>query len=393
MRFLFKKKKENEIVAIFDIGSGSIGGAIVRIPFDDNKTPIILKTIRTEINYTSKKIETSAFTKGMLKALDLTANDLHHTTFGAPNKIVCVLATPWYSLETKTIKINKESSFVFNKKVAEDLIQKEIKNTKIDHKKKSKTLYSELEIIENHIMNVSLNGYKVESPLGMKTKSVEMNTITASSTKFLLDKIRKIISKTFHETPLSFSSFILAFYFTVRDRYVSPDSYLLLDIGGEITEVGIVVKGILKATLSFPFGKKTFFKYISTKLEIDLRDAKELFKLYSSGDLSAIKRKKVAPLFKSAEASWSESFRQCIGSLPYILALPSTIFLTADSDLIDYFSEVICNEEFIQSMTIEHKCTVVPFKGKELLEICKIKEEIDCDPFLIIGAISVMKKR
>jgi len=99
-----------------------------------------------------------------------------------------------------------------------------------------------------------------------------------------LDKIRAVLSKTFHHIDVNFSSFMVSTYLAVKDKYIAPDSYLLIDISGEVTDVGIVTKGVLKSVLSFPFGKKTFFKFMCTKLEIELRDAEELFKLVRAVD-------------------------------------------------------------------------------------------------------------
>lgn len=392
MGFFTKSKNKEKTIAIFDIGSGSVGGAIVRIPVEGEGKPSILKSVRTEIDYNKYKLKSNLFTKNMLKTLNSTANSLYNSKGGAPDEIVCVVASPWYSSETRIVRMKKETPFIFTEKIAEELLKKEITNIKADYKKKNKTLYNELEIMEQHIMNVSLNGYKVEEPLGMKTMSVEMNMFVSSSQKFFLDKIKKVISNSFHHTPISFSSFIIASYFAVRDKYVSPDSYLLIDVGGEMTEVGIVSKGILKASLSFPFGRRTFFKYMYTKLDIELRDAQELFDLYNNGHLSALKRKKVEELFKSIEGSWGESLRQSIAGLPHVLALPSTIFLTADSDMVQWFTEVINNEKFIQSMTIQHKSIVIPLVASEFTEICSIKEGVDYDPFLMIEAIAVTRK-
>ena len=393
MGFLFSSKKEDKTIVILDIGSGSVGGAIVLLPEDKNNKPVVKKIARNEIHYNNEKLRVGAFTKSMLKALNLTLDDLYNKKIGAPDKIICVVAAPWYSSETRTVKLKKNKTFIFSEKIADQLVGKEVELIDKEHKKENKTLYSKLELIEQHIMNVSLNGYKVDSPIGMKTSSVEMNMVVSFSQKFFLDKIRKVVSKTFHDIPLTFSSFMTSSYFAVRDKYISPDSYLLLDVGGEVTEVGIVSKGILRSSISFPFGKKTIFKYISTKLEIELRDAKELFNLYSSGHLPKDKRKKYEPLFKSIENSWSESFKQSVANLPHLLALPSTVFLTADNDVIKWFSDLINNGEYIKSVTIDHKCTVVSLKGNNFLEVCEFSNENEeKDPFLIIEIISMIRK-
>jgi hypothetical protein len=240
-------------------------------------------------------------------------------------------------------------------------------------------------------MGVSLNGYLIDDPIGKRSRSVEMHMAISLSPKSILDKIEKTISNTFHHIPVTFSSFVMSSYLAVREKYVTPDSYLLLDVGGEITDVAIITKGILKASLSFPFGKKTFFKYMCTKLEIETRDAEELFSLYSAGTLSDRKLKKIEPLFQSIENSWGEAFRACIGTLPHTLRLPSTIFLTADADIRGWFMNVVKNEPFIQSMVADHKCTVITLEGPEFLTMCSVRDGT-CDPFLMVEAIGFMRK-
>jgi hypothetical protein len=247
------------------------------------------------------------------------------------------------------------------------------------------------ELIEQHTMAVYLNGYMINQPLGMKCKTLEMNMIISLAPKVCLNRIRDIFSNIYHHTDVSFSSFTVDSYLAMRDKYLSEDSYLLIDISGEITDVGIVTKDVLKSVLSFPFGKKTFFRYICTQMGIELRDAEELFKLYNKGKISDELKNKIEPLLKSVSNSWGEAFRQCIITLPRTLILPGKIFLTADNDIINWFSNVLENEEHIQSMVSDHKCNVTNLSGSEFTNMCNIKEG-PCDPFLMIESISVMKK-
>lgn len=390
MGFLFSSSKKEKIVAVFDIGSGSVGGAIVRIPLIGKGVPIIIKSVRNEIEF-SKDFNFNSFMKDMIYALNLTANSLYNKKGGALDEIVCVLASPWYLSETRTIKMAREKSFTFTKQLAGELIEKEKLSLTQLYKDKYGTLNSTPQMIEQHTMAVLLNGYAINDPLGKKCYSFEMNMIISLAPRLYLDKIRETLSKTFHHTGVAFSSFIVATYLAVRNKYVTPDSYLLLDISGEITDVGIVTKGVLKSVLSFPFGKKTFFNYMCTKLEIELRDAKELFKLYNDDNLSVEFKKKVIPLFKSIENSWGEAFRQCINTLPRTLILPDTVFLTADNDIKNWFANALRNEEHIQSMVSDHKCVVVTLDGPEFLNMCGV-DEGECDPFLMIEAIAIMRK-
>lgn len=391
MGFIFSSQKKERVVAIFDIGSGSVGGALVKIPANNQGIPVIIKSVpNNEIKF-SKDLNFNSLLKNMTSALYLTAHSLYLKKSGAPDEIFCFMSSPWYLSETRIIKMTRDKPFLFNKRLATDLINKEITALSEIYKNKYGDSDGAPEILDQNIMNVSLNGYKMIDPLGKKGKSLEMDMFISLSPKLCLNRIRDTLSKIYHHTDVSFSSFTMATYLAVRDKYITQDSYLLLDISGEITDVGIVSKGVLKAVMSFPFGKRTFYNQICSKLDIELRDAKELFKLYSDNNLSADYRKKVEPVFKSIEKSWNESFNQCINSLPKTLVLPNTIFLTADNDIKNWFADVLRNEEYIQPISSDHKCTVVSIDGPEFLNMCDVKEG-ECNPFLMIEAIAIMRK-
>lgn len=389
MGFLFSPKKE-KIVAIFDIGSGSVGGALVRMPSDGKKLPTIIKSTRTDI-VNRKEVDFNLFLDDMILALGFTSQSIYQSSLGAPDEIVCVLASPWYLSETRMIKMSKERSFTFTKKIVNDLLLKEIEMLNKDFQEKYKGVDSASEVIEHPIVGVSLNGYQVDDPLGKKTQSIEMNMIISLSPKICLDKITETLSKSFHSTPISFTSFMVASYISVRDRYMNHDSYLLLDIGGEVTDVGIIYKGILKESLSFPYGRKTLFRDISKTLNIELRDAVEIFSLYNKNTLSQKEKLKLLPVLESIKSTWNKSFKKCIDTLPRTLTLPNVIFLTIDDDVKDWFVEIVDSGDYIQSMVLNKRFTIVTLDGPEFLNMCNIKDSI-CDPFLMIEAISVARR-
>lgn len=390
MGFIFTTQKKENTIAVFDIGSGSVGGAIIKLPLNNNGIPIIIKSIREDIK-SRGVFNFESFTKDMILTLGKVANSLYAEKLGAPSEIHCVMASPWYLSETRVIKMKKEKSFTFDKDIASELIEKEIQGLTADYKNKYGESNDLPEVIEQYTMMVSLNGYQVEDPIGKKCQFLDMNMVISLSPASCINKIKEALSKTFHHTKVSFSTFTVDAYLAVRDKYVAPDSYLLLDVSGELTDVGIVTKGILKSALSFPFGKKTFFKQICQKLKIEQRDAEELFKLYSENNLSSTFKEKMIPVFESIENSWMQAFEECIETLPRTLILPNTIFLTADNDIKNWFSNVLLKEDHVQITTSEHKSTVITLDGQEFLNMCDVKNGA-CDPFIMIEAIAIMRK-
>ena len=381
MGFLFtsKNKKAKNTVAIFDIGSGSVGCAIVELPSNESELPTIIKSSYRDIA-SSNDNDFDLLFKNMLRALESASSSLNKNNTSVIKEVYCFLASPWYISENRVIKIEREHPFTFTKRFADDLLQKEIFNLSESYKKK----YGEEDapsVVDNLIMGVSLDGVLIDDPIGKNCKNANINILASLSPKFFLNEIRTSISKSFHHIPINFSSFVASSYVAVRDRYISPNSYLLVDVGNEVTDVSIVTDGILNYSVSFPQGKKTFLRSISKYKNIELRDSQELFNLYTTDNLSLPLKTKVEPLFKSIENNWIKSFNKCLSNLPPDLIIPRSVFLTADVDIKKWIYQIITNQKF----------NVLTLDGPIFLDMCNVKNTT-CDPFLMIEAIYITRK-
>ena len=389
MGFLFTQKKEKTI-DIFDIGSGSVGGATVSVPVDDKKFPTIIKSVRSEINF-KENHDFNSLMKEITKALEISSNSLFHKKGGSPEKIVCVLTSPLYISETRIIKMKNANSFIFTQKLADRLIEKEISNFTELNKDKYNNIKSTPEIIERHVVSVLLDNHIENNPLNKQCKSFEISVVISLAPKLCLDRIKEVLSKTFYNQNITFSSFTFDSYLAVRDRYIQPNSYLLVDIAGEVTDIGVVTDGILKSFLSFPFGRKNFLKYICNELRIELRDAKELLRLYNDGNLSVSFNNKLVPVLELINDSWGKAFDQCLSTLPSSFIIPNIVFLTTDDDIKDWFINTLNNKKYLQSQTPIDKYIVASLDGSLFLDMCNISEGV-CDNFLMIEAIAATRK-
>jgi hypothetical protein len=388
---IFSSTKKEKIIAIFDIGSGSIGGAIVRIPIQAQSIPTILASVRTDFVF-RKDLDFDVFFNDMIRALDTTARLLHKKGAGAPEEIFCVLASPWYISQTRVVRMTKETPFLFSRRIADDLLKRELTALVDVYNKKYEGTGSTPLMIEHHVIGVKLNGYTVDDPIGKKTKSLEMDVVISLSPKQCVEKIRETIDSIYPGIKGSFASFMTSSYLAVRDHFVSPESYLLVDVGSEVTDVAVVSGGVLRSSLSFPFGKNTIFKYICTKQNIELRDAQELFSLYCTGTLAPAKKQAHEALFESIKHSWSGAFYQSVTDLKYSLGLPATVFLTADADSILWFAQVLESESYIQSLLLSHRSNVISLSGSQFINVCNVRDG-SCDPFLMIEAIAFTKRQ
>lgn len=392
MGFIFNSKKRRErIVAIFDIGSDSIGGAIALIPENPDEMPTILKTIRKEIK-NKHDAGFKSIMKEAVSTLEKVAISLSEKKTGKLDEIVCALTSPWSSSETKKISLSNSKPFAFNQKLADGLIDKEIhKFEKIYAEKENNNGYKEL-IIEKIVTDVFLDDKMTRSPVGKKCRFLDLNMTISVSPQVFLEKTEEVLSGIFHSTPITFSSFAIMSYLMIREGYVGQNSHLLLDVSGEVTDLSIINDGVFKSKVSFPFGKKNIIRHLALKLHIELRDAEELFKLYYQNNLSREHRIKFAPTFYIIEKFWTEEFNLCLSNIPKKYYLPETIFLTIDNDMKNWFFEIFKKEEFSQNITLHNKFKVVILDESELISMCSFKEGAH-DPFLMIEASAITRRK
>lgn len=395
MGFLFtSKKKKDKVIAIFDIGSGSVGGALVKISSDKNSNPTILTSIRKEIPL-KDGLDHNDFVSSMSNSLYLVANSLLHTKIIAPEDIFCVLASPWYASENRVIDFNKKKSFIFTKKIADQLLNEETEKIILTHKSKYGDSLETLDvpnIIEQHILSVYIDGLNTVSPIGARCKDVTMNLIISFSPRLCILKIKESINRVFHTSKINFLSFTSATHIVLRDKYVKDNSYIMLDVAGEITDIGLVYDGALVQTASFPFGRNTILKRICNRLDLELRDAKELLKLYNRDNLSSSYKDKLSPVIENINLEWLKYFTNSIDQLSsHINSLPKNIFITADDDIKDFISSIINNIDNYNILHNNFRYNVEKIESFDLLGSCNFEYGYH-DPFLMIEAIAINKK-
>ena len=124
---LFSKNKKNSNsspVVLFDIGSGSVGAALVVFGKDDK--PTILHSVRAPITF-QKEIRPDLFIKRMLHSLESVALELEQKgiaklgrgIFGKKHigEILCVFSSPWYTSQTKILTYERKKPFMVDSRL------------------------------------------------------------------------------------------------------------------------------------------------------------------------------------------------------------------------------------------------------------------------------------
>ena len=381
-----KAKDKGELVLVFDIGSSSVGGALVFL--EKSGVPKIILTTREPITL-EENIDADRFLSSTVKSLEIVAGKIYKAGLGAPSSIFCVLSSPWHVSQTRVIKLGKNAPFIFSSKLADDLIQKEIALFEEEHLVKYVNAGSPVRSIELKNIKTMLNGYESPNPLNQKAKELEMTIFISMSPEQILGKIEETIARHFHPREIKFSSFVMASFAVIRDLYANQENFLLVDIGGEVTDISMIKKNILRELISFPLGCNFMIRGVASALNCDLSEAKSYVALFQNGHATNPVAKKLELVIGKLKIEWLKKFQESLSNLSNDISIPATIYIAVDKDLADFFSQTIKTEQFNQYTLTESKFEVI-FLGAEVFHgMAVFEENLIRDPFLIIDAIYI----
>ncbi|MBU0722799.1 hypothetical protein KKH46_01090 [Patescibacteria group bacterium] len=343
-RFLRNSKKD-EVVAILDIGSGSVGGALVSYPI--NKKPKILHSVRVPISFYDN-FNFERFLKATLFATEkvLQALNSESVETDKPKQIFYILATPWCVSQSRTAVFEDLNTFFTTHKKVDQIITNEVKSLKI----KTNALYknftsNNMETIEIENIKTKLNGYETNAPYGKKISKLEADLYISMSTCEILQSFRQITKRIFEMNQIFFNSFSLAAFIVMRDLYSEKQNFIFVDMGGEATEIFITHNGILTDTFSISLGKNFLLRTMTSEMQTTKEETLSLFGLFMEGNLTATKKQKVQKALEYVAAEWNEAFCKEIQSRSECRILPRLFFVAADTPFAQWLTTTIKNNK------------------------------------------------
>ena len=386
MGIFSKSKEKKELALVFDIGSSSVGGVLFEI--QKKGVPKIILSLREPI-ILEDEFNVDKFLSLTVKSLDNITNKICKTGVGEIKKISCVLSSPWYASQTRIIKYEKNVPFLFTQKLADELIKKEINLFEEEHLAQFSNSKNKVRPIEFKNIKIILNGYTSEDPYNKKVKKIEMVVFISMSGEKILKIIENAVFKHFHSKDVNFSSFAMASFTVARDLFKEQDNFLLVDIGGEVTDISMIKKDILSDSISYPLGHNFMIRKLAKSLNCTLNEAKSLIFLYKDGHALESTEKKLEPIIGKLKMEWLKGFQESLVNLSNDISIPANIFVTVDQELIDFFSKIIKTEQFSQYTLTESEFRITFLDTKTLHGYTIFKNDVNRDPFLIIESIYI----
>ena len=331
--------------AIFDIGSESVGVAIVESDAKA-KYPNILFSHRVHMRLTKKKLDMAdririmketLFSASLIISRDGLEALALHNKHAKVTKMLVSCSAPWSYTISRNVAYEGETELKVSRDLINDLIGSA--ETEIEKQLKAGDTPTDLtyEVVERATIDVRINDYPVMKPIGLRGKEISLAHVTGLIPREVIRALTEVEEKVFPETTIRAHTFMLVLYCVLREMYTAHNSMTIIHVTGDTTEFGVVEGDTLVESISAPAGLESV---IRSMMQNDKETAQEMYtllKLYHDGNLTD----EVASRVKNALDAYIDTVRDALNAKASSRRFPKVAFIIAPSPFTPLFTTLL----------------------------------------------------
>jgi cell division ATPase FtsA len=344
--FSFLQKNKEDYSLVFNIGSGSISGGIIK--FTEEPGENIVYYTKENIPF-QHELSVDKHLAHMKSALEILTNRIHSSGLKDLNiqkgksinmsRVFYIFSSPWSISQTKTIKIKESKDFKVTKKYIDRIINKQEKQFQEDISKFGK-------IVENKIIQVKINGSNVSNFYDKLANELEISLFFTVVPENILNTVEEAVSKTFRVKNIWCHSSSLSIFSAIRNLFPQKEDFININIGEEITDICINKDNVVSSSISIPFGRNHFIRELSKELKVSEKIADSQIKMCCQKDHAELAAMKLSVLMDKIALDWLAKVSDVIGKFKTEVYTPESVFLIASSDLTYFLKEKLQRQGF-----------------------------------------------
>jgi cell division ATPase FtsA len=352
--FSFLKSNKESYSLVFDIGSGSVSGGLVRftekpgvdviyytkelIPFQQEVSiPKHLRLMKGSLANLASRINSEGL-KIINKKRDkkITISDVFY-----------IFSSPWSVSQTQTVRIKENKAFKITEDYLSNLLEEQEKQFQINIAKAGK-------IIEKKIIQLKVNGYAVSEFYGKMARELEVSLFFTSVPEDILQLVGEAVGKTFNIKNSWCHSLSLSVLSVIKNLFPQRDDFIYMDINEEITDISIVRDNIMTNGVSIPLGRNHFVRELSQVLKVSVEIADSMVKMHCLKNRDELASLNLAVAMDTAARNWLDRIFKALNSLEDKVYAPEAIFLVANNDLACFIKDKLQKHDF-EVLLLENK--------------------------------------
>lgn len=218
------------------------------------------------------------------------------------------------------------------------------------------TGYSEIDVklVNAAIVDVRIDGYKVNNPIGFQGKEVTLSIFNAFAPLVHYGALQTIAAEIDREIlAIAAEPYALTRCLSYEDG--GNFSAIFIDVGAGTTDIAVVRDGTVEGTKMFTLGGHTFTKRLSQSLNISFQEAEEIKLEYSNDNLERQSNRIVREAMKIDSDVWLSGVVLTLEDFEGLDSLPSKILLSGAASNLPEIKEALETREWSKSLPFTKK--------------------------------------
>ena len=298
---------------------------------------------------------------GVVASCEEALSNLEEKTGERAKTVVVGISGELVKGNTTTIRYRRDTP---NKSITEAELKELLEKIEAHTEEKVKTELSletdnpevELSLINSALVSLSIDGYKINNPVGFRGGEVLIEYYTAFAPAIAISAIEKVCV----ELELDLLAVVVEPFAVCRaclgDEVDVDFSAILMDIGGGTTDIAVVDCGGICGTKMFNIAGQAFTRQVSESLGVRLETAEKYkVNLENEDILSDTLINKTTVVLNRSLSVWLAGVALALEDFKNVSPLPSDIFLSGGSSALLPLEEALATSDWYKSLPFERR--------------------------------------
>jgi len=398
---MFNKSKQ-DLIAVIDIGSASVGGAVLLLNRDHSQAEIIF-AVRVPVIDGSERLSSGKLKHRLKPWLSVIGRVGNTLTLEAERKtgqnrsilkpllfkeVVCFLSGSWVSSEVTVIKDQLPEPMKITESFLKSKLIKEFRGFK---NKMRSSFGPDIDgvVIEQQLISSKLNGYEIDDLVGHLTQNLELTALQTAVASNVYKHFNKAISRSTGNNNITYHSHTLVGTRALQYLKLPTADIIYVDITNYSTDILNICGHRLYSTNPLYTGVKDQVRQLSVKLGVSETVTESYIKAENEGVLESEFSDHIGSLWLPIMENWLLDFKASIGANSKCIT-GSTIVVTTWKLMQPFFLKAI--ENMIESDDGFHSCKAQKPDLSEIENICHWRPKGEKDIFLVLNSILIVER-
>jgi len=207
----------------------------------------------------------------------------------------------------------------------------------------------EIKLVNAAIVNVFVDGYKVNNPVGFQGRDVSIQLFCAFAPMVHIGAIERVV----YDLDLNLVNVAAEPFAVAKSVGIEQKenfSAIFIDVGGGTTDIAIVNEGGVEGTKMFGIGGRTFTNAIAQAMDTSYDTAEEIKLELATGKLKDERYQKAKEALTPTVKVWLSGVELALSEFDNIDQLPSKILLCGGGSGLPYIVEALKSQNWRKSL-------------------------------------------